>query len=121
MPLEKGSSQETISHNIATEIRAGKDPDQAAAIAYNVAGKSKADSEKIRAAGTLIIADGNALFLRRGNGGDHPSEWAFAGGHIEDGETPEEAARRETFEEAGYEPHKLIEIGKSDDGAVEFT
>ncbi|WP_175952868.1 NUDIX domain-containing protein [Burkholderia sp. BCC0405] len=121
MPLEQGSSREAISANIATEIRAGKDPDQAAAIAYNVAGKSKADSEKIHAAGTLIIADGNVLFLRRGNGGDHSGEWAFAGGHIEDGETPEEAARRETQEETGYEPHKLVELGTSDDGSVEFT
>ena len=43
MPLEKGSSQETISRNIATEIRAGKPPKQAAAIAYNVAGKARAD------------------------------------------------------------------------------
>lgn len=41
MPLEKGSSQEVISRNIATEIRAGKDPKQAAAIAYSVAGKSR--------------------------------------------------------------------------------
>jgi 8-oxo-dGTP pyrophosphatase MutT (NUDIX family) len=85
------------------------------------AGKSKADSEKVRAAGALIVADGNVLFLRRGNGGDHPGEYAFPGGHIEPGETPEEAARRETQEETGYEPHKLIELGKSDDGSVEFT
>lgn len=145
MPLEEGSSKEAISKNIATEINAGKDPKQAAAIAYSVAGKSdedprkplidgfeaiwkscernspKADSEKVKAAGTLVVADGNVLFLRRGNGGDHPGEWAFPGGHIESGETPEEAARRETQEETGYEPQKLIELGKSDDGAVEFT
>src|SRR5216684_586774 len=42
MPLQKGSSQETISSNIGTEIRAGKDPKQAAAIAYSVAGKARA-------------------------------------------------------------------------------
>jgi 8-oxo-dGTP pyrophosphatase MutT (NUDIX family) len=121
MPLEEGSSREAISKNIATERAAGKPEQQAVAIAMHEAGKSKADSERVRAAGTLIVADGNVLFLRRGNGGDHPGEWAFAGGHIEDGETPEEAARRETQEETGYEPHKLIELGKSDDGAVEFT
>jgi 8-oxo-dGTP pyrophosphatase MutT (NUDIX family) len=121
MPLEKGSSQAAISANIATEVNAGKDPKQAAAIAYSVAGKSKADSETVKAAGTLVVADGNVLFLRRGNGGDHPGEFAFPGGHIEVGETPEEAARRETQEETGYEPHKLIELGKSDDGTAEFT
>lgn len=37
MPLKEGSSSETISANIATEVRAGKDPKQAAAIAYSKA------------------------------------------------------------------------------------
>jgi hypothetical protein len=37
MPLEKGSSQEVISRNIATEIRHGHPPKQAAAIAYRTA------------------------------------------------------------------------------------
>jgi len=41
MPLKKGSSQKVISENIATEIRAGKSPKQAAAIAYDKAGKSR--------------------------------------------------------------------------------
>jgi hypothetical protein len=41
MPLKKGSSKKTISHNIGVEIKAGKKPAQAAAIAYSVAGKSK--------------------------------------------------------------------------------
>jgi len=45
MPLEKGSSQTTISKNIATEVKAGKDPKQAAAIAYSVAGKSRGDAD----------------------------------------------------------------------------
>ncbi|WP_080752258.1 NUDIX domain-containing protein [Burkholderia gladioli] len=121
MPLEKGSSNATVGHNIAELRKAGHPEDQSIAIAMREAGRSKADSDKVKAAGVLIVADGNVLFLRRGSRGDHPGEWAFAGGHIEDGETPEEAARRETQEETGYEPHKLIELGKSDDGAVEFT
>lgn len=37
MPLESGSSQATISKNIATEVRAGKPEKQAAAIAYSKA------------------------------------------------------------------------------------
>lgn len=41
MPLEPGSSQEVISKNIKTEIEHGKDPKQAAAIAYSEANKSR--------------------------------------------------------------------------------
>lgn len=41
MPLAKGSSKKTISKNIATEIRAGKSPKVAVAIAYAKAGKSR--------------------------------------------------------------------------------
>lgn len=41
MPLKQGSSEETISANIAELIKAGHDPEQAAAIAYSEAGKSK--------------------------------------------------------------------------------
>jgi 8-oxo-dGTP pyrophosphatase MutT (NUDIX family) len=121
MPLEKGSSNETIGHNIAELRKAGHPEDQSIAIAMREAGRSKADSEPMQAAGTLIIADGKVLFLRRGNGGDHPGEWAFPGGKTEDGETAEESARRETLEETGYEPHKLIELGKTNEGSVEFT
>jgi hypothetical protein len=36
MPLIKSPSKRAIGKNIATEIRAGKDPKQAAAIAYSV-------------------------------------------------------------------------------------
>lgn len=37
MPLEQGSSKETISDNIATEVKAGKKKKQAIAIAYATA------------------------------------------------------------------------------------
>lgn len=46
MPLAKGKSQKVISQNIATEIRSGKKPSQAAAIAYSVAGKSNKSKKK---------------------------------------------------------------------------
>jgi len=39
MPLEKGKSKEAFSHNVATEIKAGKPQKQAVAIAYSVARK----------------------------------------------------------------------------------
>lgn len=41
MPLKPGSSEATISENIATEVRAGKDPKQAATIAYHKAGEDQ--------------------------------------------------------------------------------
>jgi hypothetical protein len=41
MPLKKGRSKATIQRNIRTEIKAGKKPKQAVAIAYSVARKKK--------------------------------------------------------------------------------
>lgn len=39
--LKSGKSKKTIQQNIKTEIKAGKKPDQAVAIAYSKAGKKK--------------------------------------------------------------------------------
>lgn len=59
----------------------------------------------ITASGIFFVTpDGLALFLKRGNGGDHPGEWCFPGGKQEENETIEETAIRETFEEAGVAP-----------------
>lgn len=41
MPLKKGYSKKTIRKNIATEIRSGKKRDQAVAIAYSIARKTR--------------------------------------------------------------------------------
>lgn len=46
--LKKGSSKKVISENIATEIRAGKKPSQAKAIAETKAGKSNRKSGRGR-------------------------------------------------------------------------
>lgn len=55
--------------------------------------------DDLGAAGTLVIAE-NLLFLQqRGPEGAEPLTWAVAGGHIEAGETPYQAALRETREE----------------------
>jgi len=39
MPLEKGKSKEAFSHNVETEVKAGKPQKQAVAIAYREAGE----------------------------------------------------------------------------------
>lgn len=59
----------------------------------------------IKAAGILFLTDaGEALFLKRGNGSDHPGEWCFPGGQLEGDETAEQAAEREAIEELGSLP-----------------
>ena len=55
-----------------------------------------------RAAGILFVQGGRVLLLKRADSAkDAPGTWAFPGGGIEAGETPEAAARRELQEECG--------------------
>ena len=41
----------------------------------------------------------------------HPRAWGFFGGSICEGETPEEAVRREAIEELRYEPETITKLG----------
>ena len=40
-----------------------------------------------------------------------PGCWGFFGGSIDDGETPEEASKRELLEEIGYKPAGMYKMG----------
>ncbi|HEY1850000.1 MAG TPA: NUDIX hydrolase [Candidatus Binataceae bacterium] len=51
-------------------------------------------------AGSLVIDAGRVLLLRRGNE-PRVGTWTFPGGYVDLGETPKDAATRETLEEVG--------------------
>src|SRR4030095_14108385 len=54
-------------------------------------------------AGVYALRDGHILMLERASG-MMVGFWSVPGGHVDPGETPQEAAARELFEEAGLTP-----------------
>ena len=69
-------------------------------------GKDEESNEGGIAAGILFVApDGEVLLLRRGSQEEnYAGHWALPGGNAEEGETPEQAADRESREEIGGKP-----------------
>lgn len=67
-------------------------------------------------ADTIIIDDQNRILFTVRNKNDDfcPAGYCLPGGHIEDGETPREAAQRELKEETGIEMelHELVPVGE---------
>ena len=64
-----------------------------------------------RAAGIMFLTnEGKVLLIRRGDGGDYPQTWAVPGGHQNKGETLEDCARRECFEETGIKYDGKLEV-----------
>lgn len=57
---------------------------------------------------------GFLLIHRPSNMRSHPGQVAFPGGKIDPGETAEEAAQREAYEELGIQPRDIHLIGTSD-------
>ena len=56
----------------------------------------------IRVVAAVILSEGKIFATQRGYG-DFKGDWEFPGGKIEDGETPEEALKREILEELDTE------------------
>jgi len=62
--------------------------------------------------GALLVRDGTVLLGRRADNREWLSgAWDMFGGHIEPGESPEAALRRELLEELGIVPLQLRELG----------
>ena len=64
----------------------------------------------------IILNDQNYVLLQKKDLGYiwGPGSWCLFGGHIENGETPEETMRRELLEEIRYEPKNLELIRELD-------
>lgn len=72
-------------------------------------------ADRINGCGVIVIQDDKILCGTR-VGGKHNGQTGGPGGHIERGETPEEAAIRETYEEFGIICRDLIPLGLQDSG-----
>ena len=73
----------------------------------------KEDEEEVpkrQGVGVIVVRDGKVLTGTRLKG-KGVGLIGGPGGHVEDGETPEDAARRETFEEFKIVPKDLVRIG----------
>jgi uncharacterized protein len=73
------------------------------------------------AAGVLIFCGNKFLILRRSQTSLRPGVWDLPGGHIEQNETPSQAAFRECDEEIGYIPHIVRQIDRSECEGVEYV
>lgn len=69
---------------------------------------SLVDLYVLRGAGIAL----ECLVLRRAAGGRCPGSWETVHGHIESGETPAHAARRELAEETALAPERLYNLSR---------
>jgi 8-oxo-dGTP pyrophosphatase MutT (NUDIX family) len=73
----------------------------------------KRDVEPIRQAGAVAVRKGDTPRYLLVRAHRHPDHWLFPKGHIDEGETAEEAAVRELGEEAGVAGRVLAPLGSS--------
>ena len=72
----------------------------------------------------IIICGNKILLFRRDNKPDipNPDTWTLPGGGVDDGETPEEAIKRELVEEVSKTPERLEFLfkRKKEDGKINY-
>src|SRR5581483_501444 len=76
--------------------------------------------KKLAACCLILTDDGHALAVSRK---DDPSAFGLPGGKVDPGETPEQAAARELYEETGLTATKLSHVftHQEDDGYITYT
>lgn len=79
-------------------------------------------SEKVKYADNIVLnQEGKLLLLKRSSWEDtHKCAWVIPGGHVDQGETFEQAAKRELTEESGYSVENVKKVGKYEDNNVEI-
>jgi ADP-ribose pyrophosphatase len=69
----------------------------------------------VRHAASVVLIpvehDGRVIIVKQYRAPLDREMWEFPAGRLNDGESPEEAARRECEEEIGYVPHRLERLG----------
>jgi 8-oxo-dGTP pyrophosphatase MutT (NUDIX family) len=77
--------------------------------------------QPVRVAIAILYRDNKFLFQLRDDIPNivYPAHWGFFGGHLDPGETPDEAVIRELQEEIKYSPPTISEFGCYSDPKVE--
>ena len=75
----------------------------------------------MKQAAGLILWDGSRLLLRKPTGHFGGYFWTFPKGRIDPGESPEEAALRETLEETGYRARIIALLPRRFTGSTTVT
>tara|TARA_Y100001938_G_scaffold144065_1_gene218017 strand:+ start:5711 stop:6094 length:384 start_codon:yes stop_codon:yes gene_type:complete len=61
------------------------------------------------------------LLKRFGDSNWMPYKWGIPGGHVEEGETPEQAAIRETFEETNLSLQNIFELEEKEEVMIYYS
>jgi len=80
-------------------------------------------TREFKAAMVVLINDKDEVLLLKRSLGPHwmPGKWALPGGHIEEGETPLDAAIRETKEETNLDVDRVNELGKREQVMIYYA
>ncbi|MBC5793388.1 MAG: NUDIX domain-containing protein [Nanohaloarchaea archaeon] len=74
------------------------------------------DADRDFTAGAYIVKDGRVLLLNH----KKLDMWLQPGGHVEEGETPTETAKREVLEETGHEISIVGSVEEYGDGSTDL-